>query len=239
MQNKKIGAMALLIAIALSIFGVVYAHWSDMATIDGVVEMGSLTLAFDDVEPPICTEFYPNPNPPPVLLPGEWEDKEVGDCEAWYEELIQDVHSEKWGYKRMVIEVYNAYPQYYVYTTFILHNIGTVPLFVYGFEITGEKRDSTTLDVVYNLLWHDPDGDMIGELWEDVDGDGKVDPAVDILVINLKIQDRTFPLQIDPNQKEKMEIDMDFKQEAEQCHIYTIHVDVLAVQWNKLHEVYP
>jgi len=238
MEKTKIAAIALIIAITLSIFGLVYAHWSDMAYIDGVVEMGSVTLSWDWVEPPTCQEFYLDPITG-QLVKGEWENKEVGDIDCWYEEEIYDEHSEKWGYKKLIIEVYNAYPQYYAYTTGLLHNIGTIPVFVYGFEITGEKRDSITGDVVYNLLWYDPDGDWVGELWEDVDGDGKVDPAVDILVINLKVQNTKFPLQIDPNYKEKMEVDMDFKQEAEQCHIYTIHISVLAVQWNKLDEVYP
>jgi hypothetical protein len=237
MENKKIAAIALLIAIALSAFGLVYAHWSDMVTIDGVIEMGSLTLAFDDVEPPICAEFYENPTPPPVLMPGEWEDKEVGDVECWYEDYFQDVHSLKWGYKKLVIEVHNAYPQYYVHTTFILHNIGTVPLFIYGIELEGEKIDHTGA-VIYDLIWHDPDGDLVGEIWEDVDGSGDV-TAGDILVINLKIQNQAFPLQIDPCHKEKMEVDMDFKQEAEQCHTYTISIKMLAVQWNKLYEVWP
>jgi len=41
MQNKKIAAIALIIAITLSAFGFVYARWSDMVTIDGVVEMGA------------------------------------------------------------------------------------------------------------------------------------------------------------------------------------------------------
>ena len=238
MESKKIAAMGLLIAIMLSIFGVVYAHWSDMATIDGVVEMGSLTLAFDDVEPPICTELYENPNPPPLLLEGEWEDKEVGDVDCWYEDYFQDVHSLKWGYRTLIIEVTKAYPQYYVHTTSILHNIGTIPLFLYGIAFEGEKRDYTGA-VIYDLLWYDPDGDLIGEIWEDVDDNGEVDPAVDILVINLKVQNQEFPLQIDPCNKEKMEVDMDFKQEAEQCHTYTIRIKLLAVQWNKLDEVYP
>jgi hypothetical protein len=235
MQNKKIAAIALIIAITLSAFGLVYAHWSDMVTIDGVVEMGSLTLAFDYVEPPICTEFYMNEAG--QLVQGEWEDKEVGDCDARYEEYVYDVHSEKEGYKRLVIEVLNAYPQYYVYTTAKLHNIGTIPLFVYGFEITGEKRDSAGT-LIYNLIWDDPDGDWAGELWEDVDGSGDV-TAGDILVINLLIQNTVWPLQIDPCNKEKIEVDMDFKQEAEECHTYTIDITVLAVQWNKLSEVYP
>jgi hypothetical protein len=237
MDSKKIGAMALLIAIALSVFGVAYAHWSDMATIDGVVEMGSLTLAWDWFEPPLCQEYYIDPVTG-QLVPGEWEGKEVGDITCRYEEEVYDVHSDKWGYKTLVIEVTKAYPQYYAHTTSILHNIGTIPLFLYGIEFEGEKRDHTGA-VIYDLLWYDPDGDLIGEMWEDVDDNGAVDPAVDILVINLKVQNSAFPLQIDPCNKEKMEVDMDFKQEAEQCHTYTIRIKLLAVQWNKLDEVYP
>ena len=238
MKNKKIAAIPLLIAITLSAFGLVYAHWSDMAYIDGVVEMGSLTLAYDDSEAPWCTEMYPNPNPPPDLLVGEVEGKDVGSADCWYEDYIQDVHSLKWGYKRLVIKINNAYPQYHVHTTFKLHNIGTVPLFFYGIALEGEKIDDSGA-VIYKLLWHDPDGDLIGEVYEDVDGDGLVDPAVDILVINLKIVNQAFPLQIDPCNTEKMEIDIDFKQEAQQCHHYTIGIKLLAVQWNKLYEVYP
>jgi hypothetical protein len=236
MKNKKIAAIALIIAIALSAFGLVYAHWSDMVTIDGVIEMGSLTLSWDWVEPPGCTEYYMDPVAGQLVV-GEWEGKEVGDCSAEFVDEIYDVHSDKWGYKKLIISVTNAYPQYYAFTTAKLHNIGTVPLFVYGFEITGEKRDSTGA-LIYNLLWYDPDGDWDGELWEDVDGDGLVNPAVDILVINLLVQNAQWPLQIDPNNKEKIEIDMDFKQEAEECHTYTIDITVLAVQWNKLSDVY-
>ncbi|MDH5780290.1 MAG: hypothetical protein OEZ29_06810 [Candidatus Bathyarchaeota archaeon] len=236
MENKKIGAIALLIAITLSAFGLVYAHWSDMVTIDGVIEMGSLTLSWDWVEPPLCYEFWMDENG--QLQPGEFEGKLVGECTAEFVDEIYDIHSDKYGYKKLIISVTNAYPQYYVFTTAKLHNIGTIPIFVYGFEITGEKKDSAG-NVVYDLLWYDPDGDWAGELWEDVDGDGTVDPAVDILVINLLIQNAQWPLQIDPCNKEKIEVDMDFKQEAEECHHYSIYITVLGVQWNKLDEVYP
>jgi hypothetical protein len=231
MQNKKIAALALIIAIALSAFGFVYAHWSDLVTITGTVDMGSVTLAFDYVEPPLCAEYYLDPDTG-ILEPGEWEGKEVGSITCRYEDYVQDVHTLKEGWKTLIIEVDNAYPQYIVHTTFKLHNIGTVPINVCHYVITGEKRDSTTGAEIYKLLWYDPDGDYIGELWEDVDGDGAVDPAVDLLVINLEITN-ALPYQIDPCNTNKAQIDMDFKQDAEQCHMYTIHVTVVGVQWNK------
>lgn len=228
-MNKKLTAIPLLIALALSIFGFVYAHWSDMVYIEGTVEMGSLTLAFDYVEPPSCLEYYRDPDTGALVL-GEWLGKEVGSCSARYDELIEDVHSLKEGYKTLIIEVDNAYPQYIVHTTFKLHNIGTIPIDIAAYEITGEKRDSEGT-VIYNLLWYDPDGDYIGELWEDVNGNGVVD-AGDLEVINLEITNK-LPYQIDPCWTHKAQMDMEFKQDAEECHTYTIHVTVIGIQWNK------
>lgn len=233
MKNKMLAAIPLLIAIALSIFGFVYAHWSDPVQIEGTVRMGSLTLAFGNkppIEPPKCREFYVDPITG-ELVEGEWLGKNVGECSAHYQDRIEDVHTGKYGYKILNITVVNAYPQYRVHTTFRVHNIGTIPLNICNYTITGEKRNAT--GVVYDLLWHDPDGDWIGELWEDVNGNGVVDTAgPDKLVINLEITN-AIPYQIDPCKDNKAQIDLDFKQDAQECHIYTIHVTIPAIQWNK------
>jgi hypothetical protein len=240
MQNKKIAALALIIAIALSAFGFVYAHWSDLVTITGTVDMGSVTLAFSTAEDPTCAEYYVNPNPPPELVLGEWEDKEVGSCNVYYSELITDVHTGKEGFKVLNIEIDNAYPQYRVHTTYIVHNIGTVPLYVYGLELTGEKKDSDG-NVIYDLIMTstiNAEDQIVGEIYEDVDGSGTV-TAGDILVINVLVKNIAFPLQLEPSSSDKEEIDLDFKQEAEECHTYALHFSLLAVQWNKLDDVYP
>jgi hypothetical protein len=240
MQNKKIAALALIIAIALSAFGFVYAHWSDLVTMQGSVNMGCLTLAFSTAEAPTCAEYYENPAPPPELLVGEWEGKDVGYCNASYSEFITDVHTGKEGFKVLNIAVNNSYPQYHVHTTYIVHNIGTVPLYVYGLELTGEKKDSTGA-VIYNLVMNssiNADGEIVGDIYEDVDDSGTV-TAGDILVINVLVKDIAFPLQLEPSSSDKEEIDLDFKQEAEQCHTYALHFSLLAVQWNKLDDVYP
>jgi len=229
MPSKKLATIPLLIAITLSIFGLVYAHWSDTVQIEGTVHMGSLTLAFDFVEPPLCAEYYRDPVTG-ALKPGEWLGKDVGDQSCWYNDLVEDVHSGKKGYKTLYILVTNAYPQYIVHTTFKLHNIGTIPIDIAYYTITGEKRDATGA-VIYNLLWYDPDGDYIGSLYEDVNGNGIVD-AGDIEVINLEITN-ALPYQIDPCKTNKAEIDLEFKQGAEECHTYTIHVAIVGIQWNK------
>ncbi len=229
---RKFGIALLGLVIALSLTGAGFAHWSDSVQIEGTAEMGSLTLAFDYVEPPLCQEFHWDPTHT-SKIPGEYLDKDVGDVDCWYADYVYDVHSEKEGYKTLNILVTNAYPQYIVHTTFKLHNIGTIPLDITQYNITGEKRDSTTGDVVYNLLWYDPDGDWIGQLWEDVNGDGVVDTGgPDLMVINLEITN-ALPYQIDPCNTNKAEIDLEFKQDAEECHTYTIHVDIVAIQWNK------
>ncbi len=230
MENKKLAAMVLLIALALSTFGFAYAHWSDMVYIEGTVEMGSLALAFDYVEPPSCVEYYWANG---KKVEGEYLGKEVGDSDCHYEDYIKDVHTLKEGYKKLIIEITNAYPQYIVHTTFKLHNIGTIPIDIATYEITGEKRDSEGT-VICNLLYADTDPakPWIGDLWEDVDGDGIIDLAVDLKVIDLEITNQ-LPKQIDPCDTDKAEIDLEFKQDAEECHTYTIHVTVVGIQWNK------
>ncbi len=230
---RKFGIALLGLVLALSLTGAGFAHWSDTVQIEGTAEMGSLTLAFDYFEPPLCQEYYRDPVTD-VLVPGEWLGKEVGSVECWFDDYIEDVHTLKDGYKTLNIFVTTAYPQYIVHTTFLLHNIGTIPLDITEYVITGEKRNSAGA-VVYNLLFYapDPTDPYDGSLWEDVNGNGVVDTGgPDLMVINLEITNE-LPYQIDPCDTNKEQIDMEFKQDAEECHIYTIHVDIVAIQWNK------
>ena len=228
-RSKLMGGLPLLLIVLLSTLGVAYSAWRDTVVIEGTVEMGSLTLAFDYVEPPSCAEYHWDPEHT-HKIPGEYGGKDVGSCSAAYEEEVEDPHTGKKGFKRLEINITNAYPQYIVHTTFKLHNIGTIPLCITGYNITGEKRDATGVKI-YDLLWYDPDGDYIGSLYEDVNGNGVVDDG-DIEVINLEITN-SVPYQIDPCDTNKAEIDLEFKQEAEECHTYIITVEVVAVQWNK------
>jgi len=237
MENKKIAAIMLLIAITLSAFGIVYAHWSDTATITGNIKMGTLTLAFITTEDPSAAEYYWNGT---TWKLGEKEGKDVGSANAQYKDWITDKDTGKPGWKTLEINMTNAYPGYAVHTTFRSHNIGTVPLFIYNVTLVGEKKNSTGAHI-YNLVMNtsiDINGHIAGDIWEDKDNSGTVS-AGDILVMNLLLVDTEFPLQIEPCHDEKMEIDIDFKQAAEQCHKYTLTFSLLAVQWDKLYEVYP
>ncbi len=236
MEKKRLAALLLLVAIGLSALGYVYAAWTDIIYIAGYVEMGSLTLAFDWFEPPICLEYHEDPDTG-VLVLGEWLGKDVANCYAEYnpDSYVDDPHTEKWGYKEMNIFVYNAYPQLWVNTVFIVHNIGTVPIMLADFEIVGIKTDSDG-NWVYDLLWYDPDHDGEGGIYEDVNGNGLVDD-LDVEVINLRVVNG-FPIQLDPCNTNKMEIDMHFKQEAQECHHYFLTVHIIGIQWNKYHEYF-
>ncbi len=228
MNTRKTSLLSLSIVILLSLLGAVYAHWSDVVTIEGTINMGSLTLSFDYVEPPDCNEYHWN-EAHDQLIAGEYLGKDVGNCTAYYTENITDPHTGKEGYKKLIIVVDNAYPQYIVGIVFKLHNIGTIPIKIIGYNITGEKRNATG-HKIYNLLWQD-DGDGKGSIYEDVNGNGVVD-AGDIEVINLEVTD-SLPTQIDPCKKYKAEIDLEFKQEAEECHTYILIVEIIGIQWNK------
>jgi hypothetical protein len=235
MENKKIAAIALIMAISLSAVGLIYAHWSDTATINGEIHMGTLTLAFDYVEGPKASEMWFNETSG-QLVDGEFEGKDVGSPRAYYlpADLITDSHTGKQGYTKFYIEANNTYPQYRVHTTFVLHNIGTMPLDVLNYTVAGEKRYSNGT-FLHNLLMKYNGFDPVfhywwASLWEDLNDNGIID-AGDKEVINVYFSNH-IPYQIDPCNTNKAEVDLDFKQDAEMCHLYTLHFQVIAVQWN-------
>lgn len=223
-MNKRMLVIPFLAILAISIVGIAYAHWSDSVQIEGIAEMGSLTLAFDYVEPPFCMEYHKDPVTG-VLIPGEYLDKDVGECDAYYDEYIMDVHSGKEGYKTMILNVSNAYPQYFVHTTFIVHNIGTIPIHLVEFNL---KDTTGELD----FMWIDPPpiSPALGLFYKDFDGSGTYDLGEEI--INVKIVNFVC-VQLDACESTKGEIDIDFKQPAEECHDYTFKAELVGIQWNK------
>lgn len=233
-MKAKTVAVPLVLIMVLSTLGIAYAAWTDQVYIMGEANMGSLTLAFDTVEPPICIEFHWRPEYGEEIRVGEYLGKEVADCDAHYEEQVYDYHTDKYGWKILFIDITNAYPSLHVRTTFKLHNIGTIPLSIFEYEFEGGKYDSAG-NLVYDILFEriGPEEYM---LYEDVNDNGVVDPD-DIAVIWASIPFLTQYPQIEPCETYKTELDFHFLQESEQCHNYRITVTVNAIQWNKLYEV--
>jgi len=222
---KKIGLLALVLVLALGSLGLGYAHWSDQLYINADVEAGSLTLAFDFVEPPLCAEYYLDPATG-QLVPGEWMGKSVGDCDSWFEDDIEDVHTLKKGYRKMWIVVENAYPQYIVHTTFIVHNIGTIPVHIIGFDLS-----DVTGELNFEWTTPPPASPAVGFFWKDLNANGVYDgPEEEI--INVEVVNFVC-IQLDYCESTKGEIDLEFKQPLEECHTYYFEVEIEGVQWNK------
>jgi hypothetical protein len=235
-MKAKHAAVPLVIAILLSTLGYAIASWTDQVVIEGTADMGTLTLAFGakSGEGPSCTEWHWRPEYGEVLMPGEYKEKNVGSASAEYSEEIIDHKTGTMGWKVLTITVEKAYPCYYIFTKYSVRNIGTIPLELYDFVITGEKLTSDTGELVYVLLY-EPIDMTIGYLWEDVNKNGIIDPDVDKKVIWIEMTN-DWPVQIDPDNDNRRELDLHFLQEAQECHVYEIHVELLAVQWNKLYE---
>jgi hypothetical protein len=236
-MNKKLVAVPLLVAISLSVCGFVYAHWSAKVYINGNATTGYLMLGFYKkfpAEPPVYSEFWMDKALD--VYPGEYLGKDIGSGSADLSGPIYCPQTGLSGYSELDIIVNNAYPGYMAHTTFNLENLGTIPVDLKEFIITGEKRDSTGTTKLLNLTW---DGDNPGYLWEDVNKDHIINDG-DIKVISIYISN-SLPVQYDPYKivADKREIDFDFEQGAEQCHVYTIHVTVVGIQWNKVNEPYP
>jgi hypothetical protein len=235
MRKNKIMTISVVLIMALSFSGIAYAHWYDQVHIEGITHGGTVNLAFDYYETPTYIEKYLDITG--QLKDGEYLGKDVGSGSALYDpdSYEKDVHSGKEGYQIIDVNIECAYPGYRAHIVHKLHNIGTIPVNLCTYHITGEKRLKSDNSIVHELIFVelDDDDDFIGELWEDVNNNGILDDG-DKLVINVAIENTERPpYQIDPCQDAKQEIDFHFKQAAQQCHRYTIHVDALALQWNK------
>jgi len=227
-------ALPLVLIMVLSTLGIAYAAWTDYVDIEVEANMGSLTLAFDTFEPPYCRELHWRPEYGESLKDGEYLGKDVATCSVWVDDRVVDVHTGKDGYKTLNIDIFNAYPCLYVFTTFRLHNIGTIPLNIYEYVFSGGKYNSAG-DLVH-VLFFERTGAETYELYEDRNDNGVLDDG-DVAVIWASIPFLTQYPQIEPCEHYKTEIDFHFLQESQQCHNYRIVVRVHAIQWNKLYEV--
>ena len=232
-MKAKNAVIPLILAVILSTLGLAFAAWTDQVVVTGTAKMGTVTLTFDSIEPPVLTEFH-QIDGEGALIPGEYLGKDVASASARYEEYVLDMHTDKEGYKKLIIEVENAYPCLHIFTTYKLHNIGTIPVEVYEYIVYAEKWSSQTgLKVCDLVMVPQPSDEFL--LFEDYNGNGVQDGEEEI-VIWMRLTD-SLPVQIDPCYTDKREFDLHFLQPAQQCHIYKIFIEINAIQWNKLYEV--
>lgn len=218
---KKIGLICLAIVLVLAGLGVGYATWKDDVQIDGTVEMGALTLAFDPDELLTCVDNED-------LLPVP---KDIGWGEIYYDpdSYIYDDHTDKYGYKTLVLKVHGAYPSYEIhFPTVVVRNIGTIPAHITDINLwdpTGELQWKWVLGPPQA-----PGDPAVGFFWKDFNGNGSYD--ADEEVINVDIVNFVC-VQLEPCESTKGEIDLHFKEAAEECHEYSFKISIVGVQWNK------
>lgn len=236
MNKKMLGTFAVLI-MALSIAGLVYAHWSDMVYIEATVEMGSLTFGFSR-----------------IVAEWDWEDyadeKEVAEGVCVLSEEETDVHSGKMVYKLLTFTITSAYPQYWAINKFTLDNAGSIPV----------KIQSVTIKLPAGFTYVESP-DYPGAMWEVYDDRPKLIYNIWLYKQPLdwgeEYPDWPYPYgtcppwefpgpfddiygvralkgnQIEPCHELLTEILVDPKQDAEECHTYTFSIEIEAIQWNK------
>jgi len=220
METKKIMATFAVLMIALSVLGVVYAHWSDLIRINGTVDMGSLTFGFTSII--MCEDGK--------MVDGQIvkpEPKPVGDVKCELGESEIDPHSGKTVYKKLWITLTNAYPEYVAQCTYTLDNGGTIPLDVTLYCVPLEPVDGLT------YRWEDTNGDGHPETivgFVDTNGNGERD-ADEPAVINIWFEP-WFGGQIDPCNSKQDTIIIHIKEPAEECHTYRFEITIHAEQWN-------
>jgi hypothetical protein len=102
---KKIGILALAVVLALGSLGIGFALWSETLYIEGTVATGELDADLTIID--------------------YWEDGDVKDV-AWAEASVVG--------KTLYWTVYNAYPNVFYWLVFDIHNSGTIPMHVCGFN---------------------------------------------------------------------------------------------------------
>jgi hypothetical protein len=211
--SKKLIALPLLVAITLSIVGFAYATWIDRIYINGTIEMCGFSVGFDYEETPSPVEKWYNKTSG-KWEPGEAEGKDVGSVDAYYDpdSFYIDAHTGKQGYKKMIVELNNAYPCYAAFITFKINNTGQLAVDVLGYTVSDH---SGVLTFTYNATtgW-----------WEGRNATGAL--VLTVRVVN------NIPFQLDACHAEKMEIDVHVEQQAEECHTYNFDVVINYEQYD-------
>jgi len=240
MKTKMMATLAILLLV-LSVAGFVYAHWSDMVTINGTVYMGSLSFGFGRIVSEWDSEdygWYWNDFPPPEKWSGE------GICTL--KEPKTDAHTLKTVYDVLEFNITGGYGYYWAINKFTINNSGTIPLNIQNISVTipaGFILEESSDPYLKGILWFvkNATGTVLYEIWlyeetEDVDyvrsyfNDPMMPPwwlydYIDLTTIN--------GTQIDPCHDICAEICVFIYQEAEECHTYTFSIDIEGIQWNK------
>jgi len=193
-MNGKMAAIFGVLIIGLAVMGASYAHWTETLTVEGYVETGELAVGFEDCETnddgPCCGDPAGSVDP--------WYDKNVASTNCYLEEQI-GVHEEAPIYKKMVITIENAYPDYESEVYCTVANGGTIPATAYNDTISGTiTYDGETYDLLFDM-WFCGDCDLCRDIYIDLNGNGVIDEDEPcILYMDSYVEDCELLEQLDP-----------------------------------------
>ena len=208
---KKIVLICMALVLALGGLGVGYAAWTDTVYIEQTVETGTVSIGFSKIS---TDEPF-----------GEFEGKDVGSIDGWLTGEVKGT-IEYAGvptnvYEKAQVLMANAYPCYQTAVFIDVANVGTIPIYINGMDISMVEVDEfgTVIDTL-TWVW-----DVVGSSGHFEDGGGNIILSMD--VVNL-VGD-----QIHPGLKNAVEFDFHVKQPAKQSATYMITISVTGIQWNK------
>jgi len=232
MKTEKVMAVFAALLLGLSMVGVTYAAWYDFVEIDARVHMGELILGWLDVYDLVeTTNGFPEDEPGHNFEPKDW----VANTFVNFDNPETSVHLDppKTVFKTMIIEVENAYPQYDVHLVAYLSNGGTIPVCVYtdfGLYLWDVSDNHELLfEITAGGYWDAGRYFVEGNIVDPILGEA-------IMTFSFQIFDDDDTLQIDECESDEVRIDIEFTQDAEECHTYEFEITILGIQWNKLHE---
>ena len=221
------GTLAILI-IALSIAGIVYAHWTDTATIKGTVYMGSITFGFTHIIAEWDAEDYE----------GYVAKKCTASTVCTMSNPVTDVHTLCTVNKTLTFAMVNATPEYWGINKFNISNVGTIPVKIQGITFT-LPAGFTLYKKIDGIEWqiqNTTSGKEVYEVWlynetADVDSFRVAYPLAPPWTVG-------FPLtgikgtQIDKLGSVPVEMAVYLPETAQECHTYTFSIELDAIQWN-------
>ena len=173
-MNGKMVAIFGVLIIGLAVAGASYAQWTETLTVEGYVETGELAVGFEDCETnddgPCCGDPAGSIDP--------WYDKNVASTNCYLETQIGE-HEEAPIYKKMVITIENAYPDYVSEVNCTVANGGTIPATAYNDTISGTiTYDGKTYDLLFEIIDIKLEDGVCGIIWSvyiDLNGNGMID----------------------------------------------------------------
>jgi len=192
---KKEGTLtfAIVILIVTSIAGIAYAHWTGQVEVKVTAYIGCFTIRF--INPLECSDNEATKN--------------IGLSNCYYTEPDPIE-----GYKKLVIQISNAYPDYTVDCNFTIKNIGTTISTITNISITDPDE---------KLRWKWITQYTEGFLWQDLNENDVYDPGEEIIYVTIT---DLVNVSLDPGQIRKAEITTKILANAEECHSYGFEVSI-------------